>query len=383
MASRRGYMRVLLLIGDAIAIGVIVLALQGPVSLAAFVAPGGRSQVRVPAGFTANVFAAGLSAPRFLEFGPDGRLYVAESGRNRITALADTNGDGAADVTKVFATDLASPHSVTWHKGALYVGVPTGVVELKDADADGSAEARRVLVDDYPTPGHSTRTVLFLRDGRMAVSVGSSCNVCIEEDRRRAAIVVYDGPAGGGEKLFATGLRNAVGLALHPESGEMWATNNGRDWLGDDLPPETINVVKEGLDFGWPRCHAGDVVDPEFGGQGGCDGVAPPVLKMQAHSAPLGLAFYTGTAFPAQYRGDLFVALHGSWNRSTPVGYKVIRVPIADDGTPGAPQDFATGFYDDNTLTGRPVGLAVGPDGALYISDDRGGFIYRVTHSGS
>jgi glucose/arabinose dehydrogenase len=183
--------------------------------------------------------------------------------------------------------------------------------------------------------------------------------------------------------MFATGLRNAVGLALHPVTGDVWATNNGRDWLGDDLPPETINVVKEGADFGWPRCHAGDLVDPEFGGESGCSGVTAPALKMQAHSAPLGLAFYTGSVFPEPYRGDLFVAFHGSWNRSAPTGYKVVRVHFAADGSPGAPEDFATGFLDaDRTMHGRPVGLATGPDGALYISDDKGGYIYRVSYVG-
>ena len=377
-------MRVLLLVGDVVALGFLVFALQRHAAVAALLSPGGRSQLHVPAGFEANVFAEGLSSPRFLDFGPDGRLYVAESGGDRIVALADRTGDGVSDATQVFASGVATPHSVTWHEGALYVGVPTGVLELRDNDADGSADARRVLVDDYPTDGHSTRTVLFLRDGRMVVSVGSSCNVCVEQDRRRAAIVVYDGPAATGERLFATGLRNAVGLALHPATGELWATNNGRDWLGDDLPPETVNIVKEGLDFGWPRCHAGNLLDPDFGADSGCRAVAPPALRMQAHSAPLGLVFYTGNVFPGQYRGDLFIAFHGSWNRSVPTGYKVVRVHFAADGSPGTPEDFVTGFFDAESaaLHGRPVGLAIGPDGALYISADKGGFIYRVSWRG-
>ncbi|MFN2377189.1 MAG: sorbosone dehydrogenase family protein, partial [Candidatus Binatia bacterium] len=309
------------------------------------------------------------------------RLYVAESGRDRILALADSTGDGVADIHAVFADSLASPNSVAWHRGALYVGVPTGVIELKDTDADGVADERRVLIDNYPTAGHSTRTVDFLRDGRMVVSVGSSCNVCIEEDERRASVVVYDGPAATGEKVFAKGLRNAVGLALHPATGELWATNNGRDWLGDDLPPETINVVKQGADFGWPRCHAGDLVDPDFGKDEGCKGVAAPAVKMQAHSAPLGLAFYTGQLFPEEYRGDLFVAFHGSWNRSVPTGYKVVRVPFSADGRAGQAEDFAAGFVDgDGKVKGRPAGVATGSDGALYVSDDKAGFIYRITY---
>lgn len=385
MASRPGLARVLLLLGDAIAIAVLVVAVQYRASIAALLAPGGRADLTVPDGFVATVFADGLERPRFLAWAPDGRLVVAESGANRIVALADTDGDGAADVREVFASGLSTPHSVVWHRGALYVGVPTGVVELKDEDGDGKADARRTIIDDYPTEGHSTRTVLFLPDGRMVVSVGSSCNVCREDDERRATVVAYDGPSGKNERIFARGLRNAVGLALHPKTGRLWATNNGRDWLGDDQPPETVYVVEEGKDYGWPRCHAGDLVDPDHGSEGACQGVAAPVLEMQAHSAPLGLAFYTGTMFPPEYRGDLFIAFHGSWNRSVPTGYKVVRANVRDDGGVDAAVDFVTGFAgpQGENLRGRPVGLAVGPDGALYISDDKGGHVYRVAWAGS
>jgi glucose/arabinose dehydrogenase len=218
----------------------------------------------------------------------------------------------------------------------------------------------------------------------MVLSIGSTCNVCQEEDPRRAAIVVYDGPGGTGEGIFAKGLRNAVGLALHPGTGDLWATNNGRDLMGDDIPPETVYIVREGGDYGWPRCHSGDVPDPEYGGPGACDDVVQPVVQMQAHSAPLGLVFYTGSAFPPDYHGDLFIAFHGSWNRSVPTGYKVVRLPL-DEGLPSGPvEDFATGWLDQDTYlaSGRPVGLAVGPDGALYVSDDKGGFIYRIIYQG-
>ncbi|HEY2773316.1 MAG TPA: PQQ-dependent sugar dehydrogenase [Candidatus Binatia bacterium] len=355
------------------------------VSIAGLMAPGGRANLVVPPGFSATVYAQGLSGPRFLTFGPDGRLYVAESGKNRIVALHDSRGNGVGDEVREFAASVPSPHSVVWHDGKLYAGVPTGVIELEDRDGDGKADRRRVLIDDYATEGHSTRTVLFLNDGRMLVSVGSSCNVCKENDPRRASIVVYDGPGEGkkGERVFARGLRNAVGLAFEPVTGELWATCNGRDWLGDDLPPDTVDIVHEGDDFGWPRCNAGDLVDPDFGGPGSCSGVAQPAIKLQAHSAPLGLAFYTGTKFPPEYRGDLFVAFHGSWNRSVPTGYKVVRVHMQDGKVAGPVEDFATGFANEGAtrVFGRPVGLAVGPDGALYVSDDRSGFIYRIAYT--
>ncbi len=344
----------------------------------------GVAEISLPPGFEIRVFARDLQAPRFISFGPDGLLYVAERGRDRIVALQDADGDGWAETSRVFAADLANPHSLVFHQDAWYVGVPSGVIRLEDADLDGVAEQRTTLIDDYPTSGHSTRTVEFLPDGRMVVSVGSSCNVCEEGDPRRAAVVVYDGPAATGEQIFASGLRNAVGLAVHPQSGQLWASNNGRDLLGDDLPPENIFIVQPGKDYGWPRCHSGDIEDPDLGFPGSCQDAEPPLVEMQAHSAPLGIVFYTGDSFPESYQGDLFIAFHGSWNRTIPTGYKVVRLPL-DGSTPLGPvEDFATGWLDEGTqeVSGRPVGLAVGPQGGLYVSDDKGGIIYRITYSG-
>jgi glucose/arabinose dehydrogenase len=354
-------------------------------SLATLASAAGQSRVEVPPGFHAEVFASGLQGPRFMHFGPDGVLYVAERGAGRIVALADRDGDGFSDQRRIFAEDLNRPHSLVYHDGAWYVGIPSGVVRIADRDGDGAAEVRQVVIDDYPTGGHSTRTVAFLPDGRMVVSIGSSCNVCEESDPRRAAVVIYQGPQATGGRVFAQGLRNAVGLAVHPASGELWATNNGRDMLGDDLPPEALYVLRDGQDYGWPRCHNGTIEDPDFGGPGSCRGVAMPVLDMQAHSAPLGLAFYTGTAFPAEYHGDLFIAFHGSWNRSVPTGYKVVRLPLQGSQPRGPLVDFATGWLDkaSGRASGRPVGLAVGPDGALYVSDDKGGMIYRISYHGT
>ena len=238
-----------------------------------------------------------------------------------------------------------------------------------------------MIIADLPAGGHNTRTVLFSPDwSTLFVSVGSSCNVCDETDPRRAAIVRYN-PDGSGEQIYASGLRNAVGITFRPGTQELWATNNGRDELGDDLPPEDIYLIQAGTDYGWPRCHSGRIVDPDFGNPDACDSVGQPVVEMQAHSAPLGLVFYDGEQFPQEYHGDLFVAFHGSWNRSVPTGYKVVRIPM-DGPTSGAVQDFATGWLRENGSSwGRPVGLAVGADGGLYISDDGGGNIYRITYA--
>ena len=341
----------------------------------------GFSGVSTRPGFEVSVFASGLESPRFITFGPDGVLYAAERGAGRIVALPDSDGDGAADSVRVFAADLPSPHSLVFYEGSLFIGVPDGVIRLEDADGDGQAEIAERLFEQNSPGSHSTRTVLFLPDGRMVVAKGSSCNVCEESDPFRAAVTVYDGPGGENPQLYAGGLRTAVGLTIQPETGALWSTNNGRDLMGDDLPPDTIDLVIEGGFYGWPFCHSGRIEDPIMGFPGACDGVIDPQVEVQAHSAPLGLVFYTGGMFPAAYSGDLFVAFHGSWNRSVPTGYKVVRIPF-ENGFPAGPvEDFVWGWLSAQGVSGRPVGLAVGPDGALYVSDDFGGRIYRVVYN--
>lgn len=348
--------------------------------------PAGEATLTLPPGFSATVFASGLNGPRFMAVGPEGDLYVADRRAGRIVALPDADGDGVADSVRVVAADLNQPHSLVYHDGAWYVGEPGAVIRLVDSNGDGVADSRSAVVDDLPAGGsHTTRTVAFLPDGRMVVSIGSSCNICDEDDPRRAAVVVYDGPDGGGERVLARGLRNAVGLALQPGTGLLWASNNGRDLMGDDLPPETIYIVEDGADYGWPDCHAGTIVDPDRNRPDACVGVAQPQVTMQAHSAPLGLTFYDGDRFPEAYQGDLFVAFHGSWNRSVPTGYKIVRLDFADGELVSAePTDFATGWLDPaaDEAAGRPVDVTVGSDGALYISDDKAGFIYRIAYTG-
>jgi glucose/arabinose dehydrogenase len=338
--------------------------------------------IDLPPGFGISVFAQGLRGPRMMARGPDGQLYVAERGAGRIVRLPDRDGDGVADGVEVVADDLNAPSSIAFYEdGSLYVGETTRILRLS-ASEGGVFETREVVVERLPSGGHNTRTVLFSPDwSTLFVSVGSSCNVCVEEDGRRAAIVRYD-PDGGGEEIFARGLRNAVGIAFRPGTDELWATNNGRDWLGDDLPPETVYRVREGDDAGWPYCHSGRIVDPDLGSPDACDGILAPAVEMQAHSAPLGLAFYAGQQFPREYHGDLFVAFHGSWNRTVPTGYKVVRIPMRD-GDPGPVQDFAAGWLRaDGTNWGRPVDVLTASDGSLFVSDDSGGAIYRIFYSG-
>ena len=341
-----------------------------------------QEAISLPRGFGISVFFQGLSDPRMMALGPDGALYVAERGAGRIVRLPDRDGDGVTDEVEVVARGLRAPSSIAFYvDGSLYVGETTRILRLSDPDGDGVFQEQEVVIGGLPSGGHSTRTVLFSPDGEyLYVSIGSSCNVCVESDERRAAIMRYN-PDGSDGEVYARGLRNAVGITFRPGTSDLWATNNGRDRLGDDLPPETIYKVNEGEDAGWPRCHAGRIVDPDLGEPGDCEGVAAPLVEMQAHSAPLGLTFYTGEQFPEEYHDDLFVAFHGSWNRSVPTGYKVVRIPM-EDGEPAPVQDFAAGWLrEDGSRWGRPVDVLAGPDGSLFISDDEGGAIYRVFYA--
>ncbi len=340
------------------------------------------SFLHLPAGFQATVFASGLQGPRLITFSPSGTLLVAERGSGRVLAFPDPQHSGQTTGPVIVASGLNDPTSLAFARdGSLYVGEASRVTRFT-LGPDLKSTSRKVIVPHLPTGGnHITRTVLIGPDNRLYVSIGSTCNDCVESDPMRAAVWVYNIDGSGG-RLYARGLRNAVGMAINPWNRQIWVTNNGRDLLGDNTPPETVYALQDGGNYGWPVCHAGTIIDPDLGHAGDCTGVVQPLVKMQAHSAPLGLAFYNASgasAFPPAYHG-LFVAFHGSWNRSVPTGYKVIFVPLNGQGqVAGPPQDFATGWLNGKSqVQGRPVGLAVGPDGALYVSDDQGGVIYRI-----
>ena len=349
-------------------------------SLAPVVAEGLPHPLLLPRGFAVSLFARLPGRTRFMAFSPDGVLHatVPQAGIYAVMALPDRDQDGRADEVRVVADGLNRPHDIEFHDGALWVAQQDAVLRLSDPDAEGRYRRRDTVVGDLPAGGqHWSRTIGFGPDGGLYVSVGSSCNVCVEDDPRRAAITRYE-PDGTSPRPFAVGLRNAVDFTWN-ERGELVATNNGRDGLGDDIPPDTLNITSGGEDFGWTRCHAGVIPDPEFGGRQACEGVTQPAFKLQAHSAPLGLAFYDGAMLPEEYRGDLLVALHGSYDRSEKTGYKVVRLRM-QDGRPVAAVDFMAGWLVDDEAWGRPVDIVVGPDGAVYVSDDEFNAIYRVTY---
>ncbi len=341
-----------------------------------------QEDINLPAGFGISVFIEGLKGPRMMAVGPDNHLYVAERTTGRILRLPDRDQNGVADGIEIAAEELLDPSSLAFYRdGSMYVGETTRVIRLLDPDGDGYFQEREVILAGIPAGGHTTRTVIFSPDySHLYVSIGSSCNVCEERDSRRASVMRYK-PDGSDEYRYATGLRNAVGLAFRPGEDRLYASNNGRDWLGDDLPPETIYALYTELDAGWPSCHAARIIDPEFGNPDSCENIAPPKAEIQAHTAPLGMTFYTGDQFPEDYQNTLFVALHGSWNRSVPVGYSVVQI----DPQPGdlwPVKEFAVGWLrEDGSHWGRPVDLVNAPDGSLFLSEDGQGTIYRIYYA--
>ena len=336
----------------------------------------------VPAGLKVTYFVRDLDGVRFMAVSPDGTLYATQPGRGRVVRLPDANRDGVADSVVVVITGLNQPHGLAFHKGVLYVAATDGVARVT-LGADGKSAGSPVYVNRYSGGGaHWTRTIVFGADSAMYVSVGSSCNLCIEQSTDRAAVLRF-AEDGSGERVFASGLRNAVGLAVEPQTGALWAAQNERDYLPpnhEDLPPEEINILTDGGDYGWPYCYGDRVPNPEYNDAARCANTIPPAAKLQAHSAPLGLTFLArATALPAEYRTDVLVAYHGSWNRDVPTGAKVVRIHVSD-GKPGAVEDFITGWQTaDGSRWGRPTDVTVASDGSVMISDDTGNAIYRLS----
>ena len=355
---------------------------------------------RAPKGFQVSEFATGLQNPRKIVTAPNGDVLIAESQPNRIKILRDADADGKAELNEVFATGLTLPFGIAFYPSGpnpthVYVGNTNSVVRFSyqngDTKARGPAE---VLVKNIPSGreqvgggGHWTRDLEFSKDGKtLFVSVGSRSNVSDDQsETRRADILAFD-PDGWNERIYASGIRNAVGLAIHPETGQLWASVNERDALGDHLVPDYVTHVEEGGFYGWPWYYIGANQDPRHKGKHPelKDKVIVPDVLVQSHSASLCMTFYTGSQFPKEYRLDGFAAEHGSWNRARRTGYKVIRIPMKDGKATGEYEDFLVGFVTpEGNVWGRPVGVTVAKDGALLVTDDGSGIVWRVTCTGS
>jgi len=337
-------------------------------------------QLEVPPGFIATEFAS-VAGARSLAVAPDGTVYVGSRYPGLVYALRDRDGDGRAEEVDTVARGLDTPNGVALYNGALYVAEVGRILRYDSiASRRDSLPPPIVVYADLPTEElHGWRYLRFGPDGRLYVAVGAPCNICAPADSLYASILRMR-PDGSEAEVYARGIRNSVGFDWNPDTGALWFSDNGRDWLGDDAPPDELNVAPgPGLHFGFPHCHGGLIPDPELANGRSCDEFTPPTVRLPAHVAALGLRFYTGTMFPESYRDRLYVAEHGSWNRSVPDGYRVIAVRVAD-GVAAGQEVFAEGWLRRRRAWGRPVDVAVMPDGALLVSDDLAGKVYRIAY---
>lgn len=354
---------------------------------------------QVPAGFKVDLFASGLNSPRMIRTAPNGDLFIAESESNRIRILRDRDGDGKPEVNEVFAEGLTQPFGIAFYPLGnnpkyVYVANTGSVVRFPYENGDAKARgAQEMIVENVSGGGrlrgggHWTRDIAFSKDGRkLYVSVGSRSNVSDDEQEARRARIFEYTPDGKNERVFAYGIRNPVGIAIHPETGDLWTSVNERDGLGDHLVPDYVTRVQDGGFYGWPWFYIGGNQDPRHPGKRPelKDKVIVPDVLLQSHSASLGMEFYTGKQFPADYRMTAFAAEHGSWNRARRTGYKVVQVLLKNNRATGEYVDFMTGFVTpDGDVWGRPVAVATGRDGALYVTDDGGDVVWRVTYPGA
>lgn len=336
--------------------------------------------IKLPSGFRIALFAQEVADARSMALGEDGTVYVGSRTAGQVYALRDEDGDGLAERRYVIAKGLTMPNGVALYRGDLYVAEVSRIVRFKNIGQHLVDPPKpEVVVDTLPIDlWHGWKYLRLGPDDKLYFNVGAPCNVCLSKEEIYATLVRLN-PDGSDLEIFARGVRNSVGFDWHPETRTLWFTDNGRDWLGDDQPPDELNhAAKAGLHFGFPYCHAGDLPDPHYGTETECKDFEPPAWRFGAHVAALGMRFYTGEQFPVQYRGQLFIAQHGSWNRSKPVGYRVVWLEFKR-GRPVAEHVFADGWLQpDGRVLGRPVDILQLQDGSLLVSDDLRGVIYRI-----
>lgn len=341
-------------------------------------------EIRLPEGFTIHLYARVKNA-RAMTLSPSGILYVGSRKEGKVYAVIDQNGDAMAEEVVTVAENLKMPTGLCWHEGRLYVSEVSRILIFEDIDRTFRQKpAFRVLPYTFPSEEHhGWKYIRFGPDGKLYVPVGAPCNVCLREDDERFATIMRLNPDGSGVEIVARGVRNSVGFDWHPKTHVLWFTDNGRDWMGDDLPPCELNVCPEpGAHFGFPFCHGRSIPDPDYGKNVRCETFSPPAQELGPHVAPLGMCFYNHTAFPSRYHNGIFIAEHGSWNRSQPIGYRVTFVPVEDNKALGY-EVFASGWLrKDGSRWGRPVDVIVTPRGDLLVSDDFGDAVYVIRYVG-
>ena len=340
------------------------------------------SSIRLPEGFAISIYAE-VDNARSMALGEKGTVFVGNRKGNKVYAVVDSDQDGMAETQYVLASGMNSPNGVAFRDGSLYVAEVDKIWRFDDIGNHLDDPPEPVLVTDaYPSDNmHGWKYIAFGPDGKLYVPVGAPCNSCdkSEKDPHYASITRID-PDGSGQEIFAHGVRNTVGFDWHPQTGELWFTDNGRDRMGDNIPADELNHAnREGLHFGYPYCHAGDTKDPEFGKGKDCGEYTKPAAKLAPHTAALGMKFYTGNQFPKEYHNQIFIAEHGSWNRTEPIGYRVMLVRL-EGNTVTSYEVFAEGWLEDGEAWGRPVDILQIPDGSLLVSDDHANVIYRITY---
>ena len=338
------------------------------------------SFLQLPSGFKAALYADNVSGARSLAIGREGIVFVGTR-EGSVYAVVDADKDQVGEKTLTIIKGLQMPSGVAFRDGALYVGALNRILKFDDIESQLDAPPDPVVVyDKLPSDRwHGWKFISFGPDGALYVPVGAPCNVCEKSDNRYGSILRLDLDRADAQ-IFAHGVRNSVGFDWHPESKEMWFTDNGRDWLGDDAPPCELNhAPKAGLHFGFPYCHGVDILDPTHGQATRCTDFVPPAQELGPHVAPLGMRFYTGSMFPLAYQGQVFIAEHGSWNRTEPIGYRITTVRLESQQGKEY-RVFAEGWLDKDRVHGRPVDVLVMPDGALLVSDDKAGVIYRISY---
>jgi glucose/arabinose dehydrogenase len=341
-----------------------------------------KHDINLPDGFEISLFSSKVPGARSLALGDNGTVFIGARDNDNVYALRDEDGDGKAEIMSIVAKNMDGPNGVAFHNGTLYIAEVDKIWKIDNVETNLKDPAKPTLVfDKLPSDKHhGWKYIAFGPDNKLYIPIGAPCNICDNSMRdKRYASMCRMNADGSGFEIFADGIRNTVGFDWHPSTKELWFTDNGRDMMGDDIPPDELNVAPaKGLHFGYPYCHGTSISDPEFGSGKSCTDYTAPVVELAPHTAALGMKFYTGKMFPPKYNNSVFIAEHGSWNRSQPIGYRV--TVVRKQGEKYIYEPFAEGWLKNGGPTGRPVDVLQLKDGSLLVSDDMGGKVYRISY---